>query len=194
MPSHLSLVVEIQHRPEPFWLRLPSAPWPDFVSISAGTTDDDVALVIFELAKYNQRHAPSPLTPQELVNAENLVLPGGVEAHDDHQHIHPSCCSGLECWVEWLYPIDDGTSPWMGHDPTPTVQSVEGGGCRIWPDEDLSGECIRFEAVELINEVSTLMVKLQGFHQRLSLYLEKHAPQDAIAISRAFWTHFRVGG
>lgn len=158
MPPHLGLIVEIQHGPEPFWLPLPVAPWPERVAISAECIDDEVALVIFEWAKYNQRDSPSPLTPQELTDAQNLVLPGGVEARDDQRQIGPSCCSGLECWIEWTYLIQNGTTPWMGHDPTPTVQSVDGKGYLIWPDDDLSGECIRFDSsVRLKSEQAQLV-------------------------------------
>jgi hypothetical protein len=194
MSSLLSLVVEMQHLPQPFWVSLPPAPWPDFVELSGDSTDEEVALVLFELAKYNQGNRPTALSPEDLAGADNLVLPGGVQVSSERITIRPSCCSGLECWVEWLYLLEDGTPPWMGHDPTPTVDPIEGGGCRIWPDEVRTGESVSLDAQQLKREVSGLQVRIHEFHQRLSAYLERHLPEHAASVSQAFWTKFRVAG
>ncbi|MEZ5660659.1 MAG: hypothetical protein R3E83_19780 [Burkholderiaceae bacterium] len=138
MPSSLHLVVEIPYTPEPFWLASGQA-LAGVRCLSGECGDGDVALVMFTLATYNRKSGSPPLSPTELTAAEHLLLPGGVAVKDDVQEIYPSCCSGVECWSEWQYLLEEGRVPWMGHDPTPTAQRINDGSYQVWQDEDLPG-------------------------------------------------------
>lgn len=55
-------------------MSLPSAPWPQFVTLSRDCTDDALALAIVELARRNQHQSPSPLKPDDLVAGLQVQL------------------------------------------------------------------------------------------------------------------------
>jgi len=58
-----------------------------------------------------------------LLKRKTAVLAGGLIAVKDKYKLFPSCCCGLESWREWTQIVQDGPSPWLGHDPDPWVDT-----------------------------------------------------------------------
>lgn len=99
-------------------------------------TYPEIGLVFAQLAKYNKIELTGDrLTVlKQVVAAESLVLPGGIQIiSDSHETIFPSCCCGLETWREWIDFLKTGQTPWLGHDPSPFVEN-RGDVIRIWSD------------------------------------------------------------
>lgn len=188
-PFVLRPVVASPPEPSAFWCPLPPKPWPDFIELSGSSTDGEVALVLLQLATYNRGRQLVPLQPAELVSAESLVLPGGLQATNGTQVISPSCCCGLEGWPEWRYALEDGTSPWMGHDPFPWLEQQEG-QFQLWPDEITPerppGTPIRFTQAELEAQLSGVPGMLGGFLARVREVLLACAPADAEVLAARF--------
>lgn len=182
-------VVEAPRTPQAFWCPLPPEPWPDFVELSSSATHAEVALVLLQLATYNRKGAGAPLQPAELLAAEALVLPGGLMAGDGEQVIAPSCCCGLEGWAEWWLAIDDGSSPWLGHDPSPWLERQDD-RFRLWPDEVTPERAadtpIRFTTAELQAQLERVPATLEGFLPRLREVLIACAPAEADALATVF--------
>ena len=121
-------------------------PWdvPKFKSFStirvhAEMTLPEIGLVFAQLANYNQIPLANDgqTVLQQIVEAETLVLPGGIRVVCESQKtISPSCCCGLETWREWLDFLKTGNSPWLGHDPSPWLE-IQGETVRIWSDGGL---------------------------------------------------------
>lgn len=185
MPASLIAVVELQQSVQEFWLPLPQAPWPEFLKLGGDCTDDELALVMLELTRYNQRHGTPLRSPAELAQVEVLALPGGIAVIDGCNEIMPSCCSGVECWGEWQYFLDGGNPPWMGHDPTPTVL-MEQDGYVVWPDENLSPAkdalSIRFTRTELTEAIKSVEQSLFAFADRLEAFLPGRLHDDGRAL------------
>lgn len=175
--------------PAAFWCPLPPKPWPDVVELSGSSTDDEVALVLLQLATYNRKGEGAPLQPAELLAAEALVLPGGLQASDGARVIGPSCCCGLEGWTEWWLAIDDGSSPWLGHDPSPWLERQDD-RFHLWPDEATPERAadspIRFTTAELQAQLEQVPATLQGFLARLREVLHACAPAEADALAAVY--------
>ena len=95
------------------------------IRLSADTNPEEIGLIILQLADYNDASisAGAQETIDQILGLERAVLSGGVQAHYEGQGtISPSCCCGLEDWHEWLDFLQTGHSPWMGHDPWPTLE------------------------------------------------------------------------
>lgn len=109
-----------------------SCPWEkaefqpfSMIRLHGEMTYPEIGLALAQLAKYNQiKLAGDRLTVlKQVVEAESLVLPGGIQVIDAQKTISPSCCCGLETWREWLDFLKTGKSPWLGHDPSPFVEN-----------------------------------------------------------------------
>jgi hypothetical protein len=68
---------------------------------------------------------------------DDLYVPGGLLLHDPSTGVtvEPGCCCGLFEWRDWLGVLD-GQAVWFGHDPTPGVEHLDGGGVRVWVDAE----------------------------------------------------------
>jgi hypothetical protein len=62
-----------------------------------------------------------------------VVAPGGFQATDGDMVVIPGCCCGLEGWTEWREFLVNGTPPWLGNDPWPRVEFVNG-SVHLWRD------------------------------------------------------------
>ncbi len=123
-----------------------SCPWPvadakpfSWIRLWGDMTELEVGLVVVQLAAYNQiaiANEPHWILSQ-ILNAETLVLPGGIEVVSHQgENIPPSCCCGLEGWREWETFLETGDSPWLGHDPSPWLERRDN-SVRIWSDGGL---------------------------------------------------------
>jgi hypothetical protein len=104
-----------------------------FISLSAATTNREIGLFMSQLIEYNQLACTGNIIDRlteiieyQSVDGEDLVkLSGGIQASDRGLTISPSCCCGLETWREWLHFLSTGQPPWMGHDPTPSIDLID---------------------------------------------------------------------
>jgi hypothetical protein len=146
--------------PEPLsWIRL-----------SGEMTEQEIGLFFAKLVQYNQLDfsGESHTVLDRILNAESLVLPGGLQAVFENQSINPSCCCGLETWREWQAFLTTGNSPWLGHDPSPWVEA-KNGQISIWSDSGL-GESIQ-QAFQIEVPRSAFRQALQNVEQDLQNFL-----------------------
>lgn len=186
-------VVEVRWRDSPFaWT--PSNAGKDWVELGAGSSDDDVALVVATLASYN-RVATSGSIPEvalALESEQTMVLPGGLMARSGDFEIAPSCCCGLESWREWYGVKPGGSSPWLGHGPSPWVE-CKSEAAVMWADGDLGDQSpkmsVSYEEVEAARNAAS--DALSSFETRLSDWLAAHAPQSQ-RLARRFADAFDI--
>ncbi|MBD2088937.1 hypothetical protein H6F67_03605 [Microcoleus sp. FACHB-1515] len=96
----------------------------------------EIGLVIAQLAQYNQIKLVDDKQAiiNKIIDQKSLVLPGGIQViREENKPISPSCCCGLETWREWIDFLSTGTTPWLGHDPSPWLER-QGNSIRIWSD------------------------------------------------------------
>lgn len=182
-------VVEVTSIAQAFWCPLPAAPWPTHVQLSGASSDDDVALVLLQLAVCNRA-----ASADELARSESFILPGGLAVRDGDREILPSCCSGLEQWVEWRLALTHDVSPWMGHDPTPGIAFDEDGG-HVWPDgegspSDRQRLAIAFRRKELAKQLVEVQRQLEAFAWRIEAVMLRHLPDQAQGLAEAFRRNF----
>ncbi|MDV3349318.1 hypothetical protein QGP82_11495 [Leptothoe sp. LEGE 181152] len=117
-------------------------PWPvpyfkpfSLIHLCGKMTYLEIGLVFAQLAEYNQIKLENgkQAVLEQILEAESLVLPGGIQIVSKKKVISPSCCCGLETWREWIDFLKTGNSPWLGHDPSPWVES-QGNVIRVWSD------------------------------------------------------------
>lgn len=187
-------VVEIYTRDVYFdWAPMPEE-WahvdPPFVwaRLSAQMPDSHVAQIVATLAEYN--NLPSLNSPKKVMKAieqaEGLILSGGLMVQSGDRTIAPSCCCGLENWREWFDVRPGGSSPWLGHDPSPFVEMCE--DCAvIWSDGGDLGEKesvpgafgVRATYPELAAALERASADLRGFVGRLSEWFDQNMPRNA---------------
>lgn len=119
-----------------------SCPWqiPEFklfsmIRLWGEMTYPEIGLVFAQLAEYNQVELVNDKQAvlEQILEAESLILPGGIQVISEQKIISPSCCCGLETWREWMDFLETGESPWLGHNPSPWVES-QGDIVRVWSD------------------------------------------------------------
>lgn len=122
-----------------------SCPWqiPEYTPFSmirlfGEITSPEVGIVFAQLAEYNQIELANDKQSvlEQILEAESLVLPGGIKVISKDKSISPSCCCGLETWREWIMFLETGQSPWLGHDPSPWLER-QGDLIRIWSDDSI---------------------------------------------------------
>ncbi len=173
-------VVEVRWRDSPFdWA--PSNAGKDWVELGAETSDDDVALIVATLASYNRVVSSGSIAEvtHALESAQTMVLQGGLMARSGDFEIAPSCCCGLETWREWYAVKPNGSSPWLGHDPSPWVDCKTDAAV-MWADGDLGDQSPKMSVPygELEGARHAASNALEGFKVRLSDWLAAHAPQS----------------
>jgi hypothetical protein len=184
-------VVEARWRDSPFdWA--PSDAGKDWIELGAECSDDDVALVVAILASYNQAASSGsiPEVAQALEAAQTMVLPGGLMVRSNDFEIAPSCCCGLETWREWYGVKPGGSSPWLGHGPSPWVD-CKSDAAVMWADGDLGDRSpsmsVSYAEIEAARNAASEALK--SFEARLSDWLATHASQSqglALRFANAF--------
>ena len=165
-------------------------PWPGFVRLSGWSPDHEVALVVAQLARYGHGGG-GPTSIEGLVADFPHVVPGGLAAVDGPEAVHPSCCCGLESWRDWYQLLNDGQSPWLGHDPSPWVEK-RNEQFLVWPDGGLGeaavGELhpIRFSKHALATSLAAAERDLGAFAGRLRDWASVLAPAYAQALIDGF--------
>lgn len=134
----MQAVIETPHYEGKFvcpWEIFEAPPF-SMIRLSAEMTYAQIGLVIAQLAKYNQIELTGDrLTAlNQIIAAESLVLPGGIQVVDELQNtISPGCCCGLEDWRGWINFLKTYESPWLGHDPSPWIE-MKDDVIWIWSD------------------------------------------------------------
>lgn len=155
-----------------------------------------VALLCTYNSPPDKRHGASL---DELLALHDVVAPGGLAAVGGDVFIPPSCCCGLESWREWLRFVDGGEQPWLGHDPSPWVETT-GSGYVVWSDGGLgdapSGELrsVEFTRHELQQAITEAAADLEGFLEPLTSWAQKVAPHASSSLVERFCSWFEVRG
>lgn len=187
-------VVEIGVQRTDVWVDLPPEPWPYFVRLSPAATDEEVALVVGTLSCYGTSQDGPARSAEDLVRRFPRVLPGGFAVVGADQSVYPSCCCGLETWQEWLTVLYGGGSPWMGHDPSPLVEVLDG-HVYVWSDGALgqkpeSESPLAFTSEQFDHAVRKAANDVAGFVLPLRAWLDTHAGRSAPAIVQKFTDAF----
>lgn len=183
-------VVEVAVQREGLWVSLPPEPWPHFVRLSPATTEEEVALVVGTLSCYGRSQRSPAQSAEVLGKSFPEVLPGGFAVVGSDRTVFPSCCCGLETWADWTKVLHGGGTPWMGHDPSPLVEVLEG-HVYVWSDGALghkpeSESPLTFTSDQFDHAVRRAANDIAGFVLPLRSWLETHAPRNAKAIVQRF--------
>jgi hypothetical protein len=140
------------------------------IRLSGELTHPEIGLVFAQLVQYNRLDffTNSQATLKQIIEAEKLVLPGGIQATLGDQVIAPSCCCGLETWREWQVFLKTGRSPWLGHDPSPGLE-MEDDLIRIWSDRGFGAS--QESAFHIETKRSTFCSSLQVAESELQAFL-----------------------
>jgi hypothetical protein len=140
------------------------------IRLSGQMTCPEIGLVFAQLARYNQidLSGDRQIVLKQILEAENLVLPGGIQAVWASKVIPPSCCCGLETWRDWQEFLKTGETPWLGHGPSPWLE-IQGDLIRIWSDGGL-GESTK-NAFYIETERSIFRESLQSAERDLQAFL-----------------------
>ena len=132
-----------------------------FIRLSGNMTYPEIGLVFAQIVRYNRLDLSGDIKTvlQQIVEAESLVLPGGLQAVYNGELIQPSCCCGLETWREWYEFLETKHSPWLGHDPSPWVEWRDD-KIRIWADGGLD---------ESLKDVFYIDVTVSNYKKALNL-------------------------
>ncbi|NIK67584.1 hypothetical protein [Paenibacillus sp. BK720] len=161
---------------QPPWL--PEVNYKDTVILSKNSTTEDAVLFLTLLCWYNDidiEQKPDKVF-KKLIKKDEVAISGGIAFADEERVITPSCCCGLEDWQEVYKSVRGGTSPWLGHDPYPSLQYEEN-NVKVWSD-DFSGKwnkemseekrkamfCISYKHDELISMLRSVRTDLLDFY------------------------------
>ena len=197
----LDFVVERLAEPFGLWpVRQATSPGA-YVTLDGTADDADIGSVMAQLAGYNQLLPFNAVAAglDRLATERSLVLPGGLRATHGDRSITPSCCAGLEGWREWLYFLESGQSPWMGHSPDPWAEQ-DGGRVRLWSevwpaDSDPPSTVTALEAPlpEFERELRRAADGLVGFLNRVESWATAlGGTERGAAVARAFDENFNV--
>ena len=166
----------------------------EWVELDANVSNADIARVVAALASYNSVASSGSLeaTVRALERADCLILPGGLMIHTDALEIPPSCCCGLESWREWYAVAPEGSSPWLGHSPSPRVECREDRAV-IWADSERGNQSSNVSVAysDIDDALRSTHVALVAFTERLANWLSTHSPRGA-SLSRCFAIAFNV--
>jgi hypothetical protein len=125
-----------------------------------------------------------------ILEAESLILPGGLQASLGHQQISPSCCCGLEGWREWEDVLEGGFL-WLGHDPAPWVE-LSSDVVRVWSDGTSDAFAIAFERRRFERELARASEELRAFLRRANAWARTAGFGDAEAVCRKLDACFAI--
>jgi hypothetical protein len=157
----------------------------------------DIGLVFAQLVDYNHIEGRDTEALQAgIIEAESLLLPGGLQASYGKQEIDPGCCCGLEAWREWEGALK-GSSPWLGHDPSPWVE-LSGNVVRVWSDGGLNEArdafSIAFEPRHFEAEFERAGKELRAFLTLAAAWAQSAGFSDVDAVCRKLDRCFAISG
>lgn len=142
----------------------------EFICLSSESNERDVELFLILLFGYNHMNVKQSflLSFNELLEQEGVVLSGGIAFfEDENKFILPSCCCGLEDFSGVIDTIINKQSPWMGHDPAPSIIYIND-QVHVWPDDPETidsnvNKSIQYSYKELIDSLEKTRNEMQGF-------------------------------
>ena len=183
-------------------------PETDIADLTKDTSEEQVGCLLRSLTLmtlHEKKDFTTESTLEALIEAMfagQAYIPGGLHfTGDDGAEIYPGCCCGIEDWQDIKSRLIQGQSPWMGHDPYPTLKVNEG----VWlittdseldplPEDYTYEEYytnIPFTEEEFKKKLVWLDVEFYDFaNGPLSAYLKKHQPEHAEKFCQAFRAHF----
>lgn len=128
----------------------------------------------------------NPDTPEiaikTLLSRETEVVAGGIAVIAGDFRLYPSCCCGLEDWVEWRNIKKNGASPWLGHDPDPWIDT-SGDRAILHNGMNTGKESIDVSYEELLVAVENASVALSQFLEKLRSWLKEIDPEHSEQLS-----------
>lgn len=198
----------MEHSPElcpvvetPWFEGEPPWPWPaarrepfKHMALSGDMSDEDVGLAFGLLVSYNDiKGDQTDILERNLVNAEALILPGGLRVRSGGREIAPACCCGLEDWREWERFLDSGVSPWLGHDPFAWAELADD-IVRVWSDGGSEpapdAYAIEFERSHFEIELRRVEKELYAFASRAEHWARGAGFSAPDAVRSAVERHF----
>ncbi len=186
----------------PYWSRGAPPPWAwawsdadsharSEITLSAELTAAEVGSVVAGVVHSGQLEVgPTPADWLDALLAfAPFTLDGGVAATDGEREVGPSCCCSVKTWREWQQFLADGSSPWMGHDPTGWAEWV-GDVARVWKDGGYhhtpDGFVIDFPRERFATELTGVEAKLSGFLNRVEEWAAAIGYGDPPSLRRVF--------
>jgi hypothetical protein len=186
------------------------AAWPivdspgDYLCLSGQLTPLQVGTAPAAIAGYNASPADDdidrldgPGLLRHMTQADALIAPGGLRIRDTVTGVDvtPGCCCGLEDWRLWQGLLQ-GDAPWLGHDPEPVAEHVDG-VIRLWPDRaggstPSAAAAITIPAAELPSLLATAQRHLSGFLALVAPWADGHAPAVTPRLIAALDEHLRI--
>lgn len=161
---------------------------PSYLHLTGDVTTAEVGSAVAAIARYNTAtDAPadgraSIAMLRGLLEHEHIVIPGGILALNDQTRVDitPGCCCGLEDWRDWVDFLDDGVSPWTGHDPAPELELRD-------DSVNLSSDAAGVEGVftfamtraEYVEQLASVEQHLADFTRELSRWAQTVVPDIA---------------
>lgn len=151
------------------------------IRIHSEISDGEIGLVILEAIYPNfdeMIKKTAAQTLQAFVSDESFVLSGGLRFEEnDMVVVSPSCCCGLEDWVNWLNVPNGETQIWNGHDPDAFVE-INDDKIKIWEDEKLKDKSpsVIFSIKEFVENMKAVETDLKGFLIRLGQWTRNIEP------------------
>lgn len=164
----------------------PEADGRDFFRLHAEMPEADVAAVFALLASYNGavREGSVADAAQGVVAAERLILPGGLLARIGAAEVGPGCCNGLEDWRDWQELGPGCPAPWMGHDPSPTVECGPREAVLVADSADADAARYALEYDEIASAVAQARSDLTGFLTVLERWLSARTDLAAEVVQK----------
>jgi len=107
---------------------------------------------------------------KSLLTREEQVVSGGLVFMAKGFRLIPGCCCGLEGWIEWKGLKKDSHSPWLGHDPSPGVDT-RGNKAILHNGLNVGQESFELSYEELSEMVEQVSLTLSQFLERLHAWL-----------------------
>jgi hypothetical protein len=179
-------VVEI-----PFIEEGDSWPWPvspckpfTFLPLDAASPESAGTFMAALYGYYGKDHARSvDGLLVALRDTDGMCAPGGLLAANGELVVSPGCCCGIESWTEWRHFLETGASPWMGHDPWPYAERVDG-NVLLWSDKSdrEAGEGVppvKATVAEFESALTAAETQVRSFFAALPQWFESMQRADA---------------
>lgn len=170
-----------------------------WIRLSAEMAQLDIGLFFAQLAAYNQIDLSGNRVGilKEILEADSLALAGGIQAVFEEQVISPSCCCGLEGWREWQDFLKTGETPWLGHDPSPWLEQIDG-VIRIWSEGGLGDSMknafkIEVERPAFERALQAVEQDLLGFRYCIESWSESIGFEQARELAEKVEQSFQIG-
>jgi hypothetical protein len=200
LPS-LKAVIEYQSHKLPKLWEIVGTEKTIFIRLSKKTSLVETGSIIAQIAAYNQIPSDN-LTADEFLKAvieyENLIVGGGIQAISESSVISPSCCCGLEEWRNWLQLNPENTGIWLGHNPFPWIEYRSSENVmRIWSDvvnESNANEVfyIDFAYAHFQQCLHQVESDLNDFLQVLNNWAKPFGEKIAADLTEKFRTNFDI--